>query len=85
MPKNLSPGSQLLRELIDLPELLDELPPDADLSAAGLNSGDVIRLSLAIEERSGTPLDDDELAALHTLDGIDRVLANRAHDAEGAR
>ncbi|MER0241763.1 phosphopantetheine-binding protein [Streptomyces sp. HSW2009] len=78
MTDQLTPGHRLLLEFIDLPELLDSVGRDADLTAAGLNSGDLIRLALAIEDRTGDPLADEELAELHTLDGIDRVLTARA-------
>ncbi|MGK5632642.1 acyl carrier protein [Streptomyces sp. URMC 123] len=73
-----TPGRRLLLELVDVPGLFDDLAPDADLLAAGINSGELIRLALAIEERTGTPLDDEELAALSTVQGIDRVLATHA-------
>lgn len=73
-----SPGRQLLLELVDVPGLFDELPGDADLLSVGINSGELIRLALAIEERTGLPLDDDEMATLYTIDGIDRVLAEAA-------
>ncbi|MEU5097878.1 acyl carrier protein [Streptomyces sp. NPDC020996] len=69
-----SPGRRLLLELVDVPGLFDELADDADLLSAGINSGELIRLALAIEERTGVPLDDDEMAGLYTIDGIDRVL-----------
>ncbi|MFI1563612.1 acyl carrier protein [Streptomyces sp. NPDC020490] len=69
-----SPGRRLLLELVDVPGLFDELADDADLLSAGINSGELIRLALAIEERTGVALDDDEMAGLYTIDGIDRVL-----------
>jgi hypothetical protein len=81
MTDKLTPGHSLLLEFVDLPELLDGLPRDADLLSAGLNSGDLIRLALAVEDRTGTSLDDEALGLLHTLDGIDQVLA-AGHRAE---
>ncbi|MER0245283.1 phosphopantetheine-binding protein [Streptomyces sp. 796.1] len=77
MSDHLTPGHRLLLEFVDLPQLIEGVPGDADLINAGLNSGDLIRLALDLEERTGTPLDDDELGALHTLDGINRVLVAR--------
>ena len=73
----LSPGRQLLMEVLDVPEVAARLPADADLILAGINSGDLIRLGLSIEERTHRPLTDDDLMDLQTVDGIDRVLANR--------
>ncbi|GAA4667027.1 phosphopantetheine-binding protein [Streptomyces youssoufiensis] len=77
MSDHLTPGHRLLLEFVDLPQLIEGVPGDADLINAGLNSGDLIRLALALEERTGAPLDDDELGALHTLDGINQVLVSR--------
>ncbi|MFE6780298.1 phosphopantetheine-binding protein [Streptomyces sp. NPDC057702] len=85
MSDHLTPGHRLLLEFVDLPQLIEGVPGDADLINAGLNSGDLIRLALALEERTGAALDDDELGALHTLDGINQVLASReAADATHA-
>ncbi|MGW0881227.1 phosphopantetheine-binding protein [Streptomyces sp. NPDC002671] len=85
MSDQLTPGHALLLEFVDLPELLDGIGRDDDLTTAGLNSGDLIRLALAIEERTGSPLDDDELTALHTIEGIDQVLTARSHSVNEAR
>ncbi|MDT9701485.1 phosphopantetheine-binding protein [Streptomyces sp. P17] len=85
MSDQLTPGHALLLEFVDLPELLDGIGRDDDLTTAGLNSGDLIRLALAIEEQTGSPLDDDELTALHTVEGIDQVLTARAASVSEAR
>ena len=54
-------GRELLASLLDDPSLV-EVAADEDLLAAGLNSGDIIRLALAIEKLTGEPLDDKTLA-----------------------
>ncbi len=77
MQNTLSPGRQLLMEVLDVPEVAAKIPADADLILSGINSGDLIRLGLTIEERTHLPLTDDDLIDLQTVDGIDRVLANR--------
>ena len=77
MQATLSPGRQLLMEVLDVPEVAAKIPADADLILAGINSGDLIRLGLSIEERTHLPLTDDDLMDLQTVDGIDRVLASR--------
>ena len=77
MQATLSPGRQLLMEVLDVPEVAAKIPADADLILAGINSGDLIRLGLSIEERTQLPLTDDDLMDLQTVDGIDRVLASR--------
>ena len=77
MQDTLTPGRQLLMEVLDVPEVAAKIPADADLILAGINSGDLIRLGLSIEERTHLPLTDDDLMDLQTVDGIDRVLASR--------
>ena len=74
VPEDLTAARRLLHDLVDLPELLDEADPGSDLVSLGINSGDLLRLAVAVEDRTGVALSDDELAALHTLDGIERVL-----------
>ncbi len=69
-------GRQLLASLLDDPSLI-EVADDEDLLAAGLNSGDIIRLALAIEELTGEALDDKALSRLYTVDGLEAVLAER--------
>ncbi|MEV7022099.1 phosphopantetheine-binding protein [Kitasatospora sp. NPDC093558] len=85
MSDQLTPGHRLLLSFVDLPELLEGVGRDTDLTAAGLNSGDLIRLALAIEDLTGEPLDDDELTALHSIAGIDGVLENRTAQLSEAR
>ncbi|MFF3345855.1 phosphopantetheine-binding protein [Streptomyces sp. NPDC002779] len=85
MSDQLTPGHALLLEFVDLPELLDGIGRDDDLTTAGLNSGDLIRLALAIEEQTGSPLADDELTALHTVAGIDQVLTARSASVSEVR
>jgi acyl carrier protein len=78
MQDTMSTGRRLLMEILDVPEIVAQIPADADLILAGINSGDLIRLGLAIEERTHLPLSDDDLMDLQTVGGIDRVLASRA-------
>ena len=78
MQDTMSPGRRLLMEILDVPQIAAQTPADADLILAGINSGDLIRLGLTIEERTHLPLSDDDLMDLQTVGGIDRVLASRA-------
>ena len=80
MNDKLTPGRQLLMEVLDVPEIAVGIPVDADLILAGINSGDLIRLGLTIEDRTHLPLSDDDLIELQTVSGIDRVLANRTQE-----
>ena len=75
-------GRELLASLLDDPTLV-EVAADEDLLAAGLNSGDIIRLALAIEEITGEPLDDRALSRLYTVDGLEEVLAERLPGDDG--
>jgi acyl carrier protein len=76
----MTPGRQLLMEVLDTPEIAAGIAADADLILAGINSGDLIRLGLSIEEKTALPLSDDDLIELQTVGGIDRVLANRTQE-----
>jgi len=80
MTNKLTPGRVLLMEVLDVPQLADTIADDADLILAGINSGDLIRLGLRIEEQTDLPLTDDELIELQTVNGIDNVLANRTRE-----
>jgi acyl carrier protein len=83
---DLSAARQLLLDLVELPDLVAGAAPDSDLISLGINSGDLLRLAVAVEERTGEPLGDEDLASLHTLDGIDQVLrAHGAADGQEAR
>ena len=75
-------GRELLANLLDDPTLV-EVAADEDLLAAGLNSGDIIRLALAVEELTGEPLDDQALSRLYTVDGLEEVLAERLPAGNG--
>lgn len=55
----------ILVEEFDIPA--DELSPDATFEALGLDSLDVVDLTLALEERTGVRLEDEELADVVTL------------------
>jgi acyl carrier protein len=77
MNDQVSLGRQLLLEVLETPQLLSEIGSDTDLIQAGINSGDLIRLGLVIEDRTHRPLSDDDLMELQTISGIDRVLSAR--------
>jgi acyl carrier protein len=78
MSEQVSPGRKLLLEVLDESSLIREISAEADLIQAGINSGDLIRLGLVIEERTHQPLSDDDLAEIQTVAGIDRVLTSRS-------
>ena len=56
------------------PGAAGEIGPDDDLVMAGVDSGDLIRLALSIEERYDAQLDADRLAELRTLRALEGLL-----------
>lgn len=52
----------------------DDLAPDATFEALGLDSLDVVELTLVLEEQTGVKLEDSELEDVRTVqDAIDKV------------
>jgi acyl carrier protein len=74
-PAPMTPGRQLLEDLLGDPELVASLADTDLLLTSGINSGDVVRVSLAIEEHLGRPLTSDAAESLRTIADIDAVLA----------
>ncbi len=68
----MTPGRELLSELAG--GSADELGSDDDLLLAGIDSGDLIRLGMLIEDRYGVELKADDLAGLRSIDAIDALL-----------
>lgn len=62
----------LLSDLVG--PVADDLRPDDDLLQSGVDSGDLIRLGMLIEDRYGVELQADDLAGLRTIDAIDALL-----------
>lgn len=53
----------------------DEVSPDAEFEAMGLDSLDVVELTLILEEQTGVRLEDEELEGVRTVqDAIDKVV-----------
>jgi acyl carrier protein len=66
-------GRALLGELVGA-GIAAQLEPGADLVRAGVNSGELVRLALLIEERYQVELSSDDMGELRTLDGIETLL-----------
>lgn len=64
----------LLAELVGL--AANGIDPDDDLVMAGIDSGDLIRLALGIEERYQVELEADRLAELRSLSALAGLLAS---------
>ena len=71
----MTPGRKLLEEVVGDAELVGSLSDTDLLLTSGINSGDVIRVSLAIEEQLGQPLSSDAAESIRTIADIDAVLA----------
>jgi acyl carrier protein len=73
----------LLAELVG-PALVSELEDDADLVRSGINSGDLVRLALLVEQRYGIELSTADLEAMRSLGSIDAVIRRtERRDAAG--
>lgn len=56
----------------------DEISPDATFEALGLDSLDVVELTLVLEERTGVKLEDEELEDVRTVqDAMDKVASKQ--------
>ena len=63
---------ELLTEEFGVPE--DDITRDATFEALGLDSLDVVELTLVLEEKTGVKLEDEELEDVRTVgDAIDKV------------
>ncbi len=68
--------TEMLTEDFGVPE--DEISPDATFEALGLDSLDVVELTLVLEEKTGVKLEDEELEDVRTVqDAIDKVKAKQ--------
>ena len=64
----------ILSEDFDIPE--DEISRDATFEDLGMDSLDVVDLTLAVEERTGVKLEDEELEDVKTVgDAVDKAAA----------
>jgi acyl carrier protein len=58
---------------------LDEISAGATFEALGLDSLDIVELTLALEDRTGVKLGDDDLEQVRTVqDAIDKVREKQA-------
>jgi acyl carrier protein len=69
--------TEVLTEEFGVPE--DEITADATFEALGLDSLDVVELTLVLEEKTGVKLEDEELEDVRTVqDAIDKVKEKQA-------
>ncbi|MCL6299491.1 acyl carrier protein [Streptomyces kronopolitis] len=68
---------EMLVELTGTREFADSLGEDTDLSASGIDSGDLVRLVLLIEQHTGVEVTGEDMAGLTTLGDYERFVAER--------
>ncbi|MER6419401.1 acyl carrier protein [Streptomyces sp. NPDC001137] len=68
----------LIKSSLDHPGLLDRLGGDDDFAQAGIGSGELIRIALALEEELGRPLQDEELLGLRSVRAVAALLGAEA-------
>jgi acyl carrier protein len=69
--------TEVLTEEFGVPE--DEVAPEATFESLGLDSLDVVELTLVLEERTGVKLEDEELEDVRTVqDAMDKVKEKQA-------
>ncbi|KUJ41308.1 acyl carrier protein [Streptomyces albus subsp. albus] len=74
---------EMLVELTGTPEFAEGISDDADLSASGIDSGDLVRLVLLIEQRTGSEVTAEDMERLVTIADYERFLAERGAAAPG--
>lgn len=67
-------GRELVQGSLDNPALAEAIGDGDDLVAAGVNSGEMIRVALALEDALGRPLSDNELTAVTSIEDVHRLL-----------
>ena len=69
--------TELLNEEFGVPA--EDVKPEATFEALGLDSLDVVELTLVLEEKTGVKLEDEELEEVRTVqDAIDKVSEKQA-------
>jgi len=69
--------TEVLTEEFGVPA--DDVAPEATFEALGLDSLDVVELTLVLEEKTGVKLEDEELEDVKTVqDAIDKVAEKQA-------
>jgi acyl carrier protein len=69
--------TEMLTEEFGVPA--EDITPDATFEALGLDSLDVVELTLVLEEKTGVKLEDEELEEVRTVqDAVDKVAEKQA-------
>lgn len=71
----MTPARALLVEIVGDATLLADIPDTYPLAHSGVNSGDLVRLMLSLEDLLDRPLTVEEVHGLTTIADIDALLA----------
>ncbi|MER6345127.1 acyl carrier protein [Streptomyces sp. NPDC001595] len=76
---------ELLVELTGTAEFADaeRIGDDTDLAASGIDSGDLVRLVLLVEQRLGVEITADDMEKLRTIADYERFTAERSTAGAG--
>ncbi|KUN00174.1 acyl carrier protein [Streptomyces yokosukanensis] len=76
---------ELLVELTGTQEFADSerVGDDVDLAASGIDSGDLVRLVLLVEQRAGVEITAEDMETLRTIADYERFVAARAAAGAG--
>lgn len=71
---------ELLVELTGTEDFADQgrVGDDADLAASGIDSGDLVRLVLLVEQRAGVEITAEDMEKLHTIADYERFVSERS-------
>lgn len=74
----------MLVELTGTPEYAEGIGDDTDLTASGIDSGDMVRLVLLVEQRTGVEITAEDMQQLSTIGDYERFVAEHgARDEAG--
>ncbi|MER7405964.1 acyl carrier protein [Streptomyces sp. NPDC000070] len=69
---------ELLVELTGTTEYAETIGDDADLAGSGIDSGDLVRLVLLLEQRTGLEITAADMEHLRTIGDYERFVAERS-------
>lgn len=74
----------LLVELTGTADYADAVGDDVDLAASGIDSGDLVRLVLLVEQRTGVEITAEDMEELRTIADYERFIDGHAGSTGGA-
>lgn len=74
----------LLVEITGTEEFADSVGDDVDLAASGIDSGDLVRLVLLVEQRTGVEITAEDMEHLRTIADYERFVSEHATTTGGA-